>query len=113
VGNKTNNLSCQQVYSQGINCNTNAELVSRYSDLSYFFEGTVTKVFIEAEYIFGNGSILAKEGALNIALMAKRYNLPVLAIGGSWLYNGWSAVNYEALEERYGSEALQKLDWIE
>lgn len=45
--------------------------------------------------------------------MAKRYNIPVVAIGGSWLYNGWSVVNYEALEERYGSEALQKLDWIE
>jgi hypothetical protein len=44
--------------------------------------------------------------------MASFYNIPVIAIGGSWIYNGWAPVNFEALEEKYGSENLKKLDWI-
>jgi translation initiation factor 2B subunit (eIF-2B alpha/beta/delta family) len=69
-------------------------LVCRFSDLSYFLEGSVSKIFIEAELIFSNGSILAKEGALNVALMGSFYNIPVVIVGGSWAYNGWGPTNY-------------------
>lgn len=77
-------------------------MVCRYSDISYFLESSITKIFIEAEYVFSNGSILAKEGALSVALMANYYSIPVIAVGGSWTYNGWAPVNFEALEEKYG-----------
>jgi hypothetical protein len=60
VGNRIKTFPCQQVYCQDINNNSQAELVCRYSDVSYFLEGTVTKIFIDADYIFANGSILAK-----------------------------------------------------
>jgi len=56
---------------------------------------------------------LAQQGALNIALMAKYYNVPVVAVGGSWLYNGWAPVSYQALEERYGPQIMKKFDWVE
>ena len=85
----------------------------RYQDLSYFLEGTITKIFIEADYIFSNGSILAKQGSLNVALMGKYHNIPVVAVGGSWHFNSWGPVSEEALEERYGRENLKSLDWIE
>lgn len=97
MGEQSRSPTSQQVYVKDFNTCTEAELVCRYSDLSYFLEGSVTKIFIEAEYIFSNGSILAKQGALNVALMGKYYNIPVLAVGGSWLYNGWGPVNNEAL----------------
>lgn len=92
---------------------SNAEFVCRFSDLSYFLEGSVTKIFIEAEIIFSNGSILAKQGALSVALMGIFYKIPVVVVGGSWNYNGWGPISYEALEERYGIQSLNNLDWIE
>ena len=92
----------QQVYVKGLNKCESAELVCRYQDLSYFLEESITKIFIEAEYIFSNGSILAKQGSLNVALMGKYHNIPVVAVGGSWLYNCWAPVNDQDLEERYG-----------
>ncbi len=102
VSSKVKNHACQQVYVEGLNNCSEAELVCKYPDLSYFLEGSVTKIFIEAEYSFSNGSILAKQGALNVALMGKYYNIPVVAVGGSWTYNGWGPVNYQVLLERYG-----------
>lgn len=93
-GNKNRLKTSQQVYVKDFNNCSEAELVCRYSDLSYFLEGSVTKIFIEAEYIFANGSILAKSGALNVAIMGNYYNIPVIAVGGSWLYCGcWGPVN--------------------
>lgn len=102
VGRNIRSSTSQQLHVKGLNNSKEAELVCRYQDISYFFEGTVTKIFIEAEYIFSNGSILAQQGALNIALLGKYYNIPVVSVGGSWLYNGWAPVSHEALEERYG-----------
>jgi hypothetical protein len=92
VGRKARIQTSQQVFVSELNNCSNAELVCRYADLTYFLEGSVTKIFIEADFIFSNGSILTKEGALNVALLGKYYNIPVLAVGGSWLYNGWGPV---------------------
>jgi translation initiation factor 2B subunit (eIF-2B alpha/beta/delta family) len=34
--------------------------------------------------------MLAKKGSFNIILLAKYFNIPVVACGGSYNYNGWA-----------------------
>ena len=104
---------CEQVHIPGYNNCKNAELVCHFPDITYFFEGTLTKIIIEAKFIFSNGSILASKGALTIALLADYYKVPVVACGGSWNYNGWSPLNEDALQDKYGKGALQGFDFIE
>ena len=48
-----------------------------------------------------------------MALIGSYYKIPVVAVGGSWNYNGWTPFTFEALEEQYGEEGLKRLDWIE
>lgn len=88
-------------------------MVCRYSDITYFLEGSVTKIFIEAQYIFANGSILAKKGTLNLVLLAEYYHIPVVGFGGSWSYNGWTPLSESALFDRYGEVVVSDFDWIE
>jgi hypothetical protein len=102
IGSKNWYPSCQQVYVPDFNNCSEAELVCHYPDISYFLEGTVTKIFCQADFIFSNGSILAKKGALNIVLMGQYFNIPVVGCGGSWNFNGWSPLSEDALKEKYG-----------
>lgn len=102
VGNDRWTPLCQQVYISNFNNCRDAELVCHYQDVSYFLEGAITKIFIKADYLFANGSLLAKKGALNIVLLGQYYNIPIVACGGSWNYNGWSPLSESALSEKYG-----------
>jgi translation initiation factor 2B subunit (eIF-2B alpha/beta/delta family) len=113
IGEQEWRPSCQQVHISGFNRSPNAELVCRYSDITYFLEGSVTKIFLEADYIFANGSFLAKKGSLNLVLLAEYYRIPVVGCGGSWNYNGWAPISESALLDHYGSAALADYDWIE
>ena len=88
-------------------------MVCRYSDITYFLESSVTKIFLEAQYIFANGSFLAKKGSLNLVLLAEYYNVPVVGCGGSWNYNGWTPLTESALVDHYGESVLADYDWIE
>lgn len=111
IGDREWNPPCQQIYVSGFNNCPRAELVCRYSDITYFFESGVTKVFVEAAYAFGNGSFFAKKGALNIVLLASHYNIPVVACAGSWNFNGWTPLTETSITDRYGHVA-DEYDWI-
>lgn len=90
IGEKEWTPNCQQVHIQGFNNCSQAELVCKYADVTYFLEGSITKLFLEGLYIFANGSMLAKKGSLNLVLLAEYYHIPVVGCGGSWNYNGWA-----------------------
>ena len=104
---------CQQVHVPTYNKCTQAEIVCHFPDLTYLFEATLTKVFIQAKVIFGNGSVLATRGALTVTLLANHYRVPVVVCGGSWNYNGWAPHNVASLTDKYGPSVLESMDFIE
>lgn len=81
--------------------------------MTYFLEGSITKLFLEGLYIFANGSMLAKKGSLNLILLAEYYHIPVVGCGGSWNYNGWAPLGESALVEHFGNDILKYYDWID
>lgn len=78
---------CEQVSLSKFNAVPNStELVCRYSDVQFFIESRVTKLFVEGAFIFGNSGILAKKGALNIVLLCLSRKIPIIGCCGSWNY---------------------------
>lgn len=73
----------------------------------------MTKVFVEASFIFSNGSLLAKKGCLNIILLAIAKNIPIIGCSGSWNYCQFEAISEELLEEKYGPTVLDQYDFVE
>ena len=94
------------------NC-PNAEILCRYEDVAVLLEDTVNKIFIEADVIFGNGSILAKRGSLNIVLLAKHYKKTIVGSCGSWTYCGDCPISDDEVEDIYGDTIFDKYDFID
>jgi translation initiation factor eIF-2B subunit delta len=71
---------------------------------------STTKVFIEAEYVLGNGAVVARMGTSMIAYLASQYKVPVIA----WCetYKFTQRVNLDQVKNNqpYEAERVYKSD---
>ncbi|KAK5094280.1 hypothetical protein LTR70_004172 [Exophiala xenobiotica] len=89
---------CQVVYS----------LISGLADA--LEQNCVTKCFLGASGMLGNGSLYSRCGSAMVAMMAKQYNVPVIVLGESLKFTAKMAVDSLSLNEVGDADALVERD---
>lgn len=89
---------CQVVYS----------LITGLADV--FEQNCVTKCFLGASGMLGNGSLYSRCGSAMVAMMAKQYNVPVIVLGESLKFTAKMAVDSLSLNDVGDADALVERD---
>jgi len=69
-------------------------------------QNSVTKCFLGASGMLGNGSLYSRCGTALVAMMAKQYNVPVVVLGESLKFTAKMAVDSLSLNEVGDADAL-------
>ncbi|KAK5939075.1 hypothetical protein PMZ80_008378 [Knufia obscura] len=69
-------------------------------------QNSVTKCFLGASGMFGNGSLYSRCGTAMVAMMAKQYKVPVIVLGESLKFTAKMAVDSLSLNEVGDADAL-------
>lgn len=85
-------------------CEVVYTLISGLSDV--LEQESVTKCFLGASGILGNGGLYSRCGTAVVAMMAKQYNVPVIVLGESLKFTAKMAVDSLSLNEVGDAEAL-------
>ena len=65
-------------------------------------EGTITKIFVELDVVFANGTGLTEKGNENIVCLANEYKIPVIGFTGTWNFNAWNFLSVDMFVNKYG-----------